>query len=91
MLTDTEREIYNRVVERYHRIGIDEIAKIIVEMEKEMNHYRQINNELREKIVDLQYAAAEAADIDETETVVAVMSKRKIGFISINFEDEEHE
>lgn len=49
ILSDAEREMYNNVYERYCKIGIKNNMKIIVEMEKEINHYRKRIEEFKEK------------------------------------------
>lgn len=45
-MTDKDREIYNKVILRYERIGITDRVQIIVELEKEIIYYRNKIKEL---------------------------------------------
>ena len=60
-MKDEEIRIYNSVIERYHKIGIDSPTRIVVEMEKENRYYRsdfcqmfKELKELRQKISERQ-------------------------------------
>lgn len=45
-MTDKDREIYHNVIWRFEKLGIKDRVQIIVELEKEIIHYRQRIREL---------------------------------------------
>lgn len=55
MLNEKDWRIYGDAISRYSRIGINDTAQIVVEQEKEIEKYRELIEDLRNKITEREF------------------------------------
>ena len=94
LMKDEEIKLYNNVIERYHKIGIDSRTQIVVELEKEIIFYRDKIKKLEEQLNQtgevFQATLESTIETEEGDTVIIIRNGQKIGSVDVYFAEGEN-